>query len=776
MQEFLPFVGCLCVCIIFIRKSFSPRKDFIHGLKMKDQTKIKKQLFEELEALRKQLDILKMVKTKLRHLREHISNSQYRPIILDTIKDSVFLTNRQARFISKVAVCVGLSFCMALYWVGAAFALERSIYDLSLKELSEIVVTETKIAQSKETVTQKVRLLYSSELEQQTLYNRNIAELLKYTPGQFVNVLSRNDANWGSFGGLGPKYNGYLLDGLAIDSFADSMSLDPWAFDRIELHEGPASVMYSNYLSMDFAGNETPLAGITNFILKDRIDDSSTRFFLGSGSYNTLNGRFYHQNRKGDLSYFCGANSEQSDYTNYGTDNSWLNIIDDPEYKKTKLYFKTLYSIEPEKQSISLFADHTQHTGDAGRPNREFKNIYDTINAAYKNQVNDAWNIQLKAGYRHYNRSWKDDNYPANLGLKDKNAVKQNIFPADLAINYKHMGKSLLTTGIDYQAATYVTTSEENGLESTLNDMNAYNIGAYFQEKILFEKWVFRAGGRYNDTHHHYDLLNGSQPVNTSNSWGKPLWSAGVRYEVLSHMALYSNIGSSFLVPSAKQIGGTLHATDAGVAGKDGQLPNLGLKPESGIGYDLGIDLRPLDTLKIDIRGFFNQVDDAIVENVISRTPSQTKSVNAGKASSYGIEISVNHDVADELKWFANLTYTASNVENSLDYDQDGINIPFVPETIANAGITMKFPLAIIVSPYIHVVGNYYDSTSKSSRMNFGPYEVINMKLQKNLFRTDNYTMDIAIDLNNIGNKRYEMPWQFCDPGFNVFGSLDLTF
>ena len=712
----------------------------------------------------------------MKHVRKLNLDSRCRRTTFGSINNAAALIDTHGMIIPKLAVCAVLSFFLVLYLVNTAGALERSIYDLSLQELSEMVVTETKIAQSKETVTQKVQLLYSSDFEQQTLYNRNISELLQYTSGQFVNVLSRNDANWGSFGGLGPKYNGYLLDGLGIDSFADAMSLDPWAFDRIELHEGPASVMYSNYLSMDFAGNETPLAGITNFILKDLIDSPSTRILLGGGSYNTLNGRFYHQDRKGNFNYFFGADYEQSDYTNYGIEDSWLHMTDDPEYKKTKLYFKTTYFIEPDKQSVSLFAHHTQHTGDVGRPNRGFDNIYDTINAVYKNQVNDAWNIQLKAGYRYYNRSWENDNYPANLGLNNKEGVKQNILPIDLAMNYKHMGKSLLTAGVDYQHATYKTTSEVDGRESTLNDMDAYTIGAYIQEKIVFEKWVFRVGGRYNDTHHSYAMLSGTPPVKTSNSWEKFLWSAGVRYNVLPRVALYSNVGSSFLVPSAKQLGGTLKETDAGVAGKDGQLPNLGLKPESGIGSDLGIDLRPLDTLKIDIRGFFNQVDDAIVENVVSHTPSQSKSVNAGKASSYGIEISVIHDVTDKLRWFANLTYTSSNVKNSLDHDQDGTDIPFVPDTVANAGITMKLPLAINVSPYVHMVGSYYDSTSKSSRMEFGSYEVINLKLQKNLFRTADYNMNIAIDLNNITNKRYEMPWQFRDPGFNAFGSLEVTF
>jgi len=130
------------------------------------------------------------------------------------------------------------------------------------------VVTDTKIPQEQKNVTQKVIVLDSTDFGPLTTTNRNIAELLQYQPGVAVNVLSRNDANWGSYGGLGPKYNSYLLDGLPVDGFIDTMSLDPWAFQRIETHQGPASVLYSNYLSADFAGVQAPLAGITNLVLK----------------------------------------------------------------------------------------------------------------------------------------------------------------------------------------------------------------------------------------------------------------------------------------------------------------------------------------------------------------------------------------------------------------------------------------------------------------------------------------------------------------------------
>ena len=127
--------------------------------------------------------------------------------------------------------------------------------------LSPIVVTANKIAEPQSEVTQSVRVLDEDEVVLCPSNQRNASELIRYEPGVFISPLSRNDANWGSYGGLGPKYNTYLLDGLPIDAFVDTTSLDPWAFERVESQRGPASVMYSNYLSSDFAGQQSPLAG-----------------------------------------------------------------------------------------------------------------------------------------------------------------------------------------------------------------------------------------------------------------------------------------------------------------------------------------------------------------------------------------------------------------------------------------------------------------------------------------------------------------------------------
>ncbi len=268
----------------------------------------------------------------------------------------------------------------------------------------------------------------------------------------------------------------------------------------------------------------------------------------------------------------------------------------------------------------------------------------------------------MKAGYRNYDRSWTEDNYP-DLSLNSNNGVEQKIFPADASFSIRHLENSVLTVGTDFQYGTYRTFSTPaNGYQVIGNDASAYQSGLYLQEEYYLCNWIFRAGGRYNWSWQNYDLIGGTVPAIDSQSWDKPLWSGGVRYNFSEDLSVYGNAGSSFLVPGIKSIGGTLLPSDVGVPGKNGQLPNPGLQPETGLGTDLGIDYQPIKNVKLSLRGFGNMLDNAIITNRVSNDPSQSIDVNAGSATSYGVEFEIRHRLLPWLQWFGNYTYTHSRV------------------------------------------------------------------------------------------------------------------
>ena len=169
---------------------------------------------------------------------------------------------------------------------------------------------------------------------------------------------------------------------------------------------------------------------------------------------------------------------------------------------------------------------------------------------------------------------------------------------------------------------------------------------------------------------------------------------------------------------------------------------------------DLGLEVLPAPTMRFEARGFVNRIDDVIVDNVVSQNPSQTRSVNAGNATAWGLELALDHGLSEKLRWFVNGT--------------------LVPDWMANLGASVTVGGRVVVSPYLRAVGTFYDSSSTSGRQEFGSYVVPALRVEGTIDTGAGSSAVLALDLNNLTDERYEMPWQFRDPGFNAFGSVTL--
>ena len=671
---------------------------------------------------------------------------------------------------------------LSLFLVGAPVVADDEADERDVYEMGEMIITGSKLPQTPGNVTQKISIITADELGSLVLGNGNLAEILSYTPGNFANVLSRNDANWGSSGGLAHTYKGYMLDGLPIDSFVDLQSLDSWAFQRVEDQRGSASVLYPTYLAMDFAGNQSPLAGTANFILKERVGSTRTSASAYYGSYNTIGGRFFHQRAAGNLHLFFGGHHEDSDYTYYGTfdedgnRNSWLNMDDDPEYEKTKMYMRGTYFLDDSGQRASIYAHRTWHTGDAGRINRDFGHIYTTLNAGYTNPISDKATLQAKVGYRDYVRRWEEDGIwedPPSRELRSEDGVDQSVIPADLSVSIITREADVLTVGADYQLASYAT-SRETGETSPGNDATATAFGFYAQEEFQLDALILRAGARYNIISHDIDLFQGSPPGDDSNSWNKVLYSAGARYNQSDDLSVFANIGTSFKAPSLKSVGGTIP-----IDSKDsGHLPNPDIKPESGTNIDAGVNLRPMEGVQVGLRGFNIVIDDQIVQRVVPvdpDDPAQSQDINAGNTTTQGLELEVSHRLDETVEWFANYTYTNAEVKEHLDENQVGAKINFVPENAIGAGVHLTFSQGLRATVTVQSYSGIYQDINKDAEPLDG-YILVNARLEQRVRTQDGYDLSLYLEPYNITNQAFEMPWQFADPGFSVNGGLMVSF
>jgi outer membrane receptor protein involved in Fe transport len=645
-------------------------------------------------------------------------------------------------------------------------------------DLGEVVITSNKIPAPKGNVTQKIDVITPEEIVPIVQGNNNISEALQYRPGASVSVLSRNDANWGTYGGIGPKYSTYMLSGLPVDAFVDPQSLDLAAIERIEVQRGPASVLYPNWLSQDFAGNQTPLSGTVNLVLKEKIDQQKTMISTSYGSYNTFSGQAYHQDVVQHLHYFAGINYEMSDYTDYGTENSWLNMQDNPQYRKTKFFAGMSWFFgKEEEHKLSLFFNKAMHKGDAGRVYRGFDHDYTTLNLGYSASLRENITLNARFGMRIYDRKWQESQFNVVDSLVSNNGAYQNLLPADINLVVEHGEAHVLTVGADYQGAEYYSWSDPLlGYRQYGNKSTAMQAGVYAQEELRFGGLTLRAGLRFNYVRNDIELVSGDAPGEKEMDWSSLLWSGGVKYRFGNTVSLFANAGNSYLTPGLKSVGGTILLSDLGVPGKNGQLPNPDLKPESGLGADAGANFSLPAGLFVSARGFYLEVDDAIVDIVVSENPSQSQSVNAGLSTSLGVEVELSQSLGNLFSWFANYTWMNTNIQNPYYADQDGVEVPFAPEHIANAGLDLTFPFGLRISPYMNYNGGYYDSNSNTGRKKFTPGAVINAFISQEIVKKDNVGLQFFLKLYNITDNRYEMPWQFQNTGFSVMGGLQVTF
>lgn len=653
------------------------------------------------------------------------------------------------------------------------------LFELSLDDFLNVVITPAKMPQLEGSITQKVDVVDQKQLAAVVTENRNLCEAIAYLPGASVSVLSRNDANWGTYGGIGPKYSTYMLNGLPVDAFIDPMSLDINAIDRIEVQRGPASVIYPNWMSQDFAGNQSPLAGTVNLILKSRIEKQKTLFGFGFGSYNTFNGQLYHQDHRKGLSYYFGTSWERSDYTNYGTYDSWLNMKKDPEYSKAKIFGgMTLLLNENERERITIYYQKTVHAGDAGRIYRGFDNNYSTLNAGYYLDISEKLQLQSHFGFRSYDRQWQESNFGTIDTLKSENGVNQVIVPADISLSWMQSQKGVLSIGADFQGASYFTWADELiGYHFFENKATALQAGLYAQQELRpVKNLLLRAGLRFAYLKNQVDLVNGAAPGNDEARLQKLLWSAGGRYSISESFSLYANAGTSYAAPGLKSSCGTIRESDFGIAGHNGQLPNPDLKPESGTGIDAGADVIFKSHLKAGARIFYSMVQHAIVDNIVNQNPSQTKSVNAGSSNVKGGELELAQKITVDLSWFANITYMISVTENNLAPSHEDISIPFAPETLINLGFNYITPFGLTIAPSVSYNSGYYDGVDPDLRKWYKPGLLVNAFIAQNIVRKEAYSVEFYAQLSNITNNEYDMQWQFRNPGFSCMGGIKAIF
>jgi iron complex outermembrane recepter protein len=82
----------------------------------------------------------------------------------------------------------------------------------------------------------------------------------------------------------------------------------------------------------------------------------------------------------------------------------------------------------------------------------------------------------------------------------------------------------------------------------------------------------------------------------------------------------------------------------------------------------------------------------------------------------------------------------------------------------------------IEIVPSIHFGGKIYDSSSKKDRNPYDSKEVINLVINKAFDLNNGKCLTVFLDLYNLTNNKFKMPWQFKDTGFDITTGICFSF
>lgn len=368
----------------------------------------------------------------------------------------------------------------------------------SLREIKEVTITGSRIAQSK-----KNSVISVSTLDQKlfrAISATSISDALKFSPGIRMETNCQT-CNYTQvrMNGLGGSYSQILINGRPL--FSSLMGLygleqiPTTIVDRIEVVNGGGSVLYGS----------NAIAGTINIITKhpeyNFIEVSDKVSMIPKGPVEQViqaNGAFVSKSKKSGF-LFSGMNKIRDGYDRNGD-----GFTEIPRINSSLLGINAFQNIG---KSIELHADfwilHEQRQGGQlwnGDPQQadqsEFRNQITSIGQFSGNwkSRNKKWNLQAYTGYQKTNRHHYTGLNHAEAWGKTNNVTLQSGLQFSFAQKIGSKSKSTLIGGVEHY---YDAIQDEIRGYDYYIDQNITQVAGFLQDQFdLGDKWSFIVGIR----------------------------------------------------------------------------------------------------------------------------------------------------------------------------------------------------------------------------------------------------------------------------------------
>ncbi len=652
-------------------------------------------------------------------------------------------------------------------------------------KLDEVVVTATKSLRNLNEVPARISVIKSSQIAATPLMQ--VDDILRYVPGINVNRTTgiysqRPMVTLRGLSGDEQSRTLVLVNGVPVNTSDEGgvnwNRINQYDIERIEVFKGPGSSLYGN----------NAMGGVINLITRKPLSPQEIYGAVSYGTFNTV---------RQDLNVRV-----RTDKGYYGTVSQYF--IKSDGYNNVAEEKRTPYDIARFLEEVGISAragfDKSKWLNwelqyDVFRDKRgEGYQIY-APEGCYRNFGTDLFRGNLKGGddKTHYDLNLYyqlEHYYDINERLRgtsysryDVNSFRKDM-GALLNINRELFKNNTITAGFELKRGSieggdyYQTPRRIN--DSTQVYDTVYNAGkistfaGYVQDEYAFldNKIRLIAGLRFDRVTFSDGDYKSTDPWKTIPELKDHTWSElsprfGLRFNFIKEVSVYLSYSHGFRASILDDL------TRTGWMWVGPKYANPELGPESLNNYEIGVDVVPVNKLKITASGYWAAGNDFLYyvstgDSLYGRPIYIRKNVT--NVSIKGIEAEIMYEVIYGLNFIANYTFCDAKIDKFAERtDLENKYLKYSPKHAASASLFWNNK---IVNAGIR---GFYKSEQFSDDANnakIDSYFTVDLMLSKQIM----HHYMISLDIQDLFDNQHMETGDYISPGRIINGRIAFKF
>lgn len=199
-------------------------------------------------------------------------------------------------------------------------------------------------------------------------------------------------------------------------------------------------------------------------------------------------------------------------------------------------------------------------------------------------------------------------------------------------------------------------------------------------------------------------------------------------------------------------------------------VPNPDLDAERGLNYEIGWDSGTQWTgTTLSATLFYNDISDMIQTVIVQPSPQLTQTQNVGDGEAYGVELSADTQLSDQLRIGANYSYLHRDIEDAL---QPNLRPTGTPTHQGLVFLSYQPIPQLTVMPNVELADDRWSDLTTGTFTEVGEYVLANLSVQYRIGQM----WELAIGGRNLLDKNYQLAFGYPEEGRTYYAKLRVDF